>query len=1170
MAHDDLRGSERDEQQLRESAARHEFVMRAINEGVYDWDIVNDSIYYSERVFLVLGMTPAILRTPADWRARIHPDDRPRYDAALVAHFKGETERFECDYRYRARDGAWRWARQHGVAMRNGQGRAIRLLGSTGDITELKERERELAAQKAILEATLENIDQGITMVDKDLRTIALNRRFFELLDLPAERFGRGFHMEEAFRFNAERGEYGPGDVEEQVRQRVALASRFEPHAFERRRPNGRVIAIHGKPLPGGGFVSTYTDVTEQRRAEEAVRQSEERYALATRAAVAWIYEWNVATGALYLSERPATFFRIPSGEVSADEWAARVHADDLPAYRQAMVDHFKGRMPQLEREYRVRDADGETRWVLERGVGIRDATGRVIKVVGALSDVTRRKRAEIALREARDQAEEALEQQTATAEILASISASIAETQPVFDAIVRNLLRLFGTRFVVVQLLRGDRIELAAVHGEPGFERLFARYPQPLDDRTAGGRVMRSGRVLHLAPVLGNPETPPLTCEFARDFGFDALLAAPLMRDETVIGAIVTARRDAVPFDPRQVALIKTFADQAVIAIENARLFKELEARNRELSAALEQQTATSEILRVISRSPIDVQPVFDAIAAAALSLCRARTASVLTFDGRLLHLAARAMAKPDAMEAVRALWPRPPGPDTAAGRAVLTRRIAIIPDVLEDVEYAARHVAQLSGSRSFLGVPLIRDGSPIGAIAVGRPEPGPIPHKQVALLQTFADQAVIAIENVRLFNETSRALEQQKALAEVLGAMSSSIADTKPVFDKILASCQRLFEGYLVGVTLVGADGGIYLGAYNGPRAEELLRIYPLPLSRESGSGAAILEGVVKHYPDSEADGVPPGVRRGCRAAGMRSIIFAPLLNEGRGIGALWVGRLTAGAFTDQQIGLLKTFADQAVIAIQNARLFREIQDKSREVEAANRHKSEFLANMSHELRTPLNAIIGFTRIVMRRAREQLEPKQYENLEKILASGQHLLGLINAILDLSKVEAGRIEIAAVETELAPVLDQCVRTVEPLVKSETVTLVKDFDSALPRLLVDEEKLRQIVINLLSNAAKFTARGSIRLQVRVADERVAIAVTDTGIGIAADKLEAVFEEFVQADAGSTRVYGGTGLGLTIARRLAHLMGGDIDVESTLGSGSTFTLTLPVRYHAAPA
>ncbi len=429
---------------------------------------------------------------------------------------------------------------------------------------------------------------------------------------------------------------------------------------------------------------------------------------------------------------------------------------------------------------------------------------------------------------------------------------------------------------------------------------------------------------------------------------------------------------------------------EPTAVAVENARLSRELEARSRALAEAVEQRTATSEILRVISRSPTEVP--FDVIAAAALRLCDAVSANMFTFDGEWVHVAALAMASPEGAAAVRRLFPRRPDRAMAASRAILTRGIVAIHDTTADPDYQLKNAAQW-GFRSVLCIPLMRDGKPLGAIAVGRRDPGPFPEGQVALLQTFADQAVIAIEN---------------------------------------------------------------------------------------------------------------------------------------------------------------------------ARLYRELAEKSRQLEVASRHKSAFLANMSHELRTPLNAIIGFTRIVMRRSQERLEPKQYENLEKILASAQGLLSLINAILDLAKVEAGRIEVNAGEVQLAPVLEQCLRTVEPLIK-DGVTTVKDLAGGIPVMIVDEDKLRQIVINLLSNAAKYTSRGRIELRARAANGSVELAVADTGIGIAPEKLEVIFEEFEQADSRSTREYGGTGLGLTIARRLARLMGGDIRVESAVGAGSTFTLTLPVRY-----
>jgi PAS domain S-box-containing protein len=261
------------ERRLREVERRYEIVMGAINEGAYDWNIAKGRVEFFESVHRALGLPSGTLKTFEDWHARIHPEDFPRFRDTTIAHLKGDAGRFECDYRYRAEDGSWRWARTHGLASRDKQGRAVRMVGATGDITELKERERELAEQKAILETTLENMDQGITLMDGNLRIIAHNRRFLELLDFPAEKFAQDFYLEEAFRFNAERGEYGPGDADEHVRHRVELARRFEPHDFERTRPDGTVIAIRGRPLPGrAGFVSTYTDVTERRRQEEALR----------------------------------------------------------------------------------------------------------------------------------------------------------------------------------------------------------------------------------------------------------------------------------------------------------------------------------------------------------------------------------------------------------------------------------------------------------------------------------------------------------------------------------------------------------------------------------------------------------------------------------------------------------------------------------------------------------------------------------------------------------------------------------------------------------------------------------------------------------------------------------------------------------------------------------
>ena len=769
--------------------------------------------------------------------------------------------------------------------------------------------------------------------------------------------------------------------------------------------------------------------------------------------------------------------------------------------------------------------------------------------------------RAKIELRRARDQAQEALEQQRATAEILRVISSSPTDAEPVFEAIVRSGIRLFEGAAVTVARPENGQVRLMAIaERDPERARKWRdRFPFPLTREYMHGVAVLDCRMVDMPDVEKMDERFAAGKRNFAESGYRAMTVVPMVKDGAAIGTIAVVRVAAGPLSDKQIALLKTFADQAVIAIENVRLFNE----TRE---ALERQTATAEVLGVISSSPTNTQPVFEAIVDSCLRLFPGHQIGInLVDEAGGLYLSAARSPHADTLKR----YFEQAATRRAGSSVKLRRAIAHYPDVesAADVPEEVRAGCRAAGIESIVYAPLVLEGRGIGSLWIGRAFAGPFADKEISLLKTFADQAVIAIQNMRLFNETREALDQQSALAEVLGAISSSIADTAPVFDKILDSCQRLFEGHLVGLTLAGEDGMVYLGAYKGEGKEKIERIYPMPLSRESGTGCAILDRRIVHFADVNAPGsvAPPQVLRGAQAIGFNSIIFAPLIAEARGIGALWVARLAPGPFSEKQTTLLQSFADQAVIAIQNARLFQEIQKKSRELEIANRHKSEFLANMSHELRTPLNAIIGFTRIVMRRSQEMLEPQQYENLEKILASGQHLLALINSILDLAKVEAGRVEVNPGEIALAPVLEHCARTVEPLLKADAVTLVKEFDGAISRMYVDEEKLRQIVINLLSNAAKFTSQGSIRLQARASNGSVAIAVADTGIGIAPDKLEVIFEEFAQADASSTRVYGGTGLGLTIARRLARLMGGDITAESALGSGSRFTLTLPLRY-----
>jgi signal transduction histidine kinase/GTP-sensing pleiotropic transcriptional regulator CodY len=767
-----------------------------------------------------------------------------------------------------------------------------------------------------------------------------------------------------------------------------------------------------------------------------------------------------------------------------------------------------------------------------------------------------------IAIQNARlfNETKEALERQTATSEVLAAISGSMTDPAPVFNRIVQSVRRLFGTRFAVLQLLRDGVVEMPAVDGDAGFERLRDRYPRPLDDTTVGGRAMLSKQPIQVSPVIGNPATPSATVEFARDFGFDAVLFAPMINDGRVVGAIGAARLGAKPFDDREVALIKTFADQAVIAIENVRLFNETKE-------ALARQTATAEILRVISGSPTDIQPVLDAVAERAGKLCDAPYANVMLVDGDVLRVMSDYSTEPGPKPDQRNFVPI--RRTFVNARAVLDREVIHIPDVLPimDSEFPdIRRNQEKFGFRAVLVVPLMREGRAVGTIFLWRREPGPFSEDQVALLRTFANQAVIAIENVRLFNETKEALDHQKASAEVLQVISSSVADTKPVFDKILESCERLFAGRNVGIALVGEDDKVHVIAYHGPGGEEVMRQFPVPLSEASGAGSAILQRRVMHYPDAEAPGVPEYARHGSQRMGIKALLIAPMLWENRGIGVIFVGRATVGEFSEKEIALLKTFADQAVIAIQNARLFHEIRDKSRQLEIANQHKSAFLANMSHELRTPLNAVIGFSEMLAARYFGDLTEKQAEYVTDIHASGKHLLSLINDILDLSKIEAGRMELEAAEFDLRAALDNALTLVRERAQRGGVALTLEADPALGPFEGDERKLKQVVLNLLSNAVKFTPRGgAVRVAAKRVDGHVEIAVSDTGVGIAPADQEAIFEAFRQVGTDVTRKREGTGLGLALTRRFVELHGGTIRVESAVGKGSTFTITLPVRH-----
>jgi signal transduction histidine kinase len=764
-----------------------------------------------------------------------------------------------------------------------------------------------------------------------------------------------------------------------------------------------------------------------------------------------------------------------------------------------------------------------------------------------------------IAIQNARlfNQTRRALEQQSASAEILGAISSSIANTRPVFEKILESCERLFAGKVVGINVLGSDgMIHLGAYKG-PGREAFEKIFPLPVDRNSGSGLCIVERRVVHV-PDSEAEGVPELARAGNRARGNRASLYAPMMSADKAIGVVWVSRERAGAFGESELGLLKTFADQAVIAIENSRLFNETQE-------ALERQTATAEVLKVISGSPTDVKPVFDAILKSAVSLCGAELAAMFSFDGKLVHMVATHNWPRAALEYFAKVYPAPPSEKLLSGRTILGKSIVQISDSAADPDYDPKSV--VTGHwRRMLGLPLLREGGALGALVVAWREPGETPPRQVELLQTFADQAAIAIENVRLFNETKEALEGQTATADILKVISRFDTDLQPVFDTIAANALALCRATTGWVYRFDGEL-IHIASAHGlrPEAVEVLRQdYPMRPGRGAATARAILTRGIVYIPNIRDD-KEYTLRGLAGAAAYLSVLSVPMLLEGEPIGALTVTGAKAGAFSQRQIELLQTFAEQAAIAIQNARLFKEIREKGAQLEIANKHKSEFLANMSHELRTPLNAIIGFSEVLSERMFGEVNEKQAEYLKDIHESGRHLLSLINDILDLSKIEAGRMELELSNFHLPTALSNAVTLVRERAQRHGLQLEVDVDQALGEFSGDERKFKQIMLNLLSNAVKFTPDGGrVAVSARKDTGCVQISVHDTGIGIAPEDQAAVFEEFRQVGRDHMRKAEGTGLGLALTRRFVELHGGTIGLQSAPGAGSTFTVSLPIR------
>jgi signal transduction histidine kinase len=596
----------------------------------------------------------------------------------------------------------------------------------------------------------------------------------------------------------------------------------------------------------------------------------------------------------------------------------------------------------------------------------------------------------------------------------------------------------------------------------------------------------------------------------------------------------------------------------------------QEIDRLSHELKEAIAQQTAVSNVLKAMSRSPYALGGVLQATIDHGTKLCRAEDGLIYLLSGNELRLRASNSAGPPEGTAYELAHPTPIDRGTAVGRAVIVAGTVHITDVLADPEYRWLESQQLVGYRTLLAVPIRRANEILGVIAFSRHTVSPFSEREIALVETFADQAAIALEQVRLFSDTKEALEQQTATTDILKVISRSAADLQPVFDSVVENANRLCAGDYAFIYLEEGGRFRHVAAFGGsPGLLELDRRELRSPGRESLVGRIALEEQVVQIPDVLED---PEYRllTEQRVGGFRTLLGVPMKRgDGALVGAIGVARDEVRPFSPREIQLVETFADQAAIAIENVRLFNEIKSTSKELEVANRHKSEFLANMSHELRTPLNAIIGFSDVLTQGMVGELNSKQTEYLDDIRTSGQHLLSLINDILDLSKVEAGRMELTLGEFSLRAALANAVTMVRERAARHGIGLDLRVDG-VDLISADERKVKQILFNLLSNAVKFTADGGmIDVVATREDEQALVRVKDSGIGIAPDDQARIFDEFRQVGHGTGASSEGTGLGLTLTKALVELHGGRIWVQSDVGKGSTFSFTLPISRPTGP-